>query len=300
MINYQRHTGKHGFIDYLISGYNEIYFMTYEPLMLRFLRMRYETHYQNKNENPLVTVYIPTYNRAELLMERSLPTVLAQTYKNLDILIIGDRCTDKTKEYVTSIKDPRIRFYNIPKRGYRYPPTAENHWLAGPVVAANTGLKLAKGKWIARIDDDDRWEPEFITTLLKFAQENNYEFVSSACVFEKNDKETIVQGLHARDPYYSRLKVLPRNPGPRFGSNATWIFRRYLNFVRYNIHCWRKTWNRVNDIDYSLRMAQTGARMGYIDKALLRVCPRPGEQAIGLEAYMLKQEQIEKDYYFDK
>ena len=142
--------------DKIISGYHALCYALTESLQLKLARAHYEREY-TKDKDPLISVYIPTYNRAKILMERAVPSVLKQTYRNFELIVVGDHCTDKTEELVSKIKDPRIRFYNIPKRGYRYPETAENHWLVGPVTAANTALTMIQGKWIARIDDDDLW-----------------------------------------------------------------------------------------------------------------------------------------------
>ncbi|MDO8665381.1 MAG: glycosyltransferase, partial [Gemmatimonadales bacterium] len=63
---------------------------------------------------------IATYNRGAVLCERTIPTVLAQTYPHFELLIVGDHCTDDTEERVKALKDPRIRFVNLPERG-NYP-----------------------------------------------------------------------------------------------------------------------------------------------------------------------------------
>jgi glycosyltransferase involved in cell wall biosynthesis len=231
--------------------------------------------YTNPNEDPLISVYTPTYNRANLLIERAVDSVLKQTYKNFEYIIIGDHCTDNTEDLVTKIGDQRIRFYNIPKRGYRYPPTAENHWLAGPVVAANTALRFVRGKWIARLDDDDIWTPDHLEVLLRFAQKGNYEFVSACYIAERYGKRYIVDVKQEK---------------PRIGGTQTWLYRSYLRFFRYNINCWRKSWNRVNDTDLQDRMFRAGVRMGFLDRVVAYVLPRPGEETIGLEAYKIAEQ----------
>lgn len=291
---------KKSALNKLICWSNSLRYTITEPLILKILRFKYESQYLDVQEEPLVTVYVPTYNRAEILMERAVPTILAQTYRNFELLIIGDHCTDKTTEYVSNIKDPRVRFYNIPKRGYRYPPTAENHWLAGPVVAANKGLELAKGKWIARVDDDDTWTPDHIATLLRFAQKCNYEFVSAQYVAERYGKQTIYNGVGARDPYYTRRKGAVGGRNPLIGGTSTWLFRSYLRFIKYNINCWRKSWNRVNDIDYSLRIFKAGARMGFLPEVKAFVIPRPGEDTIGSDAYKIDAENKLEHFKFSK
>ncbi|OGF71350.1 hypothetical protein A3E35_02940 [Candidatus Giovannonibacteria bacterium RIFCSPHIGHO2_12_FULL_44_22] len=287
------------FSDKLISGLNVFRYAVTEPIFLRFARVRHERFYQHKNEEPLISVYIPTYNRAKILMERSVPSVLAQTYKNFELIIVGDHCTDDTEKLVFKINDSRVRFYNISKRGYRYPPTTENHWLAGPVVAANTALKMVRGKWIARIDDDDVWTDTHLASLLDFTKEGNFEFVSALYEEERRWKRKVIDGEYANGSYFN-----PKNEsgdlGPKLGGTQTWLYRSYLRFFKYNINCWRKTYNRVNDIDLEIRMYKAGVRMGFLEKIVAYVLPRPGEDTIGLEAYRASEKEKLEHFKFDE
>lgn len=289
---------KRTIADKLISGFNSFRYFITEPALLRIMRFKYEDSYRN-DPNPLITVYIPTYNRAKLLMERAVPSVLAQTYKNFELVIVGDHCTDETEKLVSEIKDPRVRFYNIPKRGYRYPPTAENHWFAGPVVVSNKALELARGRWISRIDDDDIWTKDHLESLLDFAQKNNFEFVSGLIEEERYGKGQVVPGVYADGPYYNpNIKVENKN-SPQFGSVITWMYRSYLSFMKYNSNCWRKSWNRPLDVDMSSRMYKAGTRIGFLDKMVGYTMPRPGERTIGLEAYQVAEKEKNIHYQFD-
>jgi glycosyltransferase involved in cell wall biosynthesis len=204
--------------------------------------------------------------------------VKAQTYRNIEIIVAAHGCTDGTAERLAGY-DPRLRVIEVP-RTRTYPPTAENHWLAGPVVPANAALKECRGEWIARIDDDDSWTPDHLEKLLNFAIRGNYEFVSSA---------------HA-------THVGPIAPydldGVKVGGTQTWLYRSYLKFFRYNIDCWRKTYDRVNDTDLQRRMRNAGVRMGYLPEVTAYVLPRPGESAVGLAAYRDNKRQIEKQLAF--
>jgi glycosyltransferase involved in cell wall biosynthesis len=269
--------------DKMISSAVSLRYYLTEPMLLAMTRARHNSAALG-GDSPLVSVYTPTYNRAEILMERAVKSVLAQSYRNFEFIIIGDHCSDRTEELVRSIPDPRIRFHNIPKRGYRYPPTAENHWLVGPVVAANTALGMVQGEWIARIDDDDIWTDDHLEVLLNFAMEGDYEFVSSSYVAEKNGLRYIVD---------------VKDEVPRIGGTQTWLYRSYLKFMKYNIHCWRKSWNRVNDTDLQERICKAGIRTGFLDMVTCYVLPRPGESTIGLAAYREQQEQKEEQYKFD-
>ena len=285
--------------DELISGALALRYAVTEPLLLKMARRQHAGSFQAGPDQPLITVYTPTYNRGEILMERAIKTVLAQTYANFELVIVGDHCTDRTEALVNSVNDPRIRFYNIPRRGYRYPPTPENHWLAGPVVAANTALGMARGEWIARIDDDDTWTPDHLETLLRFARDGDFEFVSAQYVEERHGERRLDTGMPALDPYYTRKPAPGSGYNPRIGGTSTWLYRNYLKLFRYNIHCWRKSWNRVNDIDLSIRIFQAGARMGFVDKIVTYVLPRPGESTVGLDAYLANSDKTLSTYHFN-
>jgi len=270
--------------DKWISSIVALRYAVTEPALLQIARRRHSHGYGTLGERPLISVYTPTYNRADILMERAVKSVLNQTYTNFEFVIVGDHCTDRTEELIKTIKDPRIRFFNIPKRGYRYPPTAENHWLAGPVVAANTALTMLKGKWIARIDDDDIWTDDHIEALLQLAQDGNYEFVSSAYEAVKNGVRQVID---------------VKDEQPRIGGTQTWLYRSYLKFMKYNIQCWRKSWNRVNDTDLQNRIVKSGVRTGFLDQVTCYVLPRPGESTIGLSAYREHRQEKESHFKFE-
>jgi len=268
-----------------------------EPVSLWLARARYGKDYFPEQKDPLITVYTPTYNRARILMDRAIPSVLAQSYKNFEYVIVGDHCNDETEKLVSEVNDPRIRFYNLPSRKRRYPETAENHWLAGPVIPANKALEMATGKWIARVDDDEIWTTDHLEVLLSFAQEKQYEFVSGRYDIEENGKRKVHYGVRAA-VYYSYKQKVNDNRGPMIGSTSTWLYRSYLKFMKYNINCWRKSWNKVNDTDFGNRIFKSGVRMGFVPKVLSHVLPRPGESQIGSKAYLNNPKEAEIHYRF--
>lgn len=284
--------------DKIISSLNSARYSTAEPIQLAIQRFLHEKEYLDKNERPLISVCTPTYNRAKLLLERAAPSVLSQTYKNFEWVVIGDHCTDETESMIGELakKDSRVRFYNLPKRGYRYPPSAENHWFAGPVVANNKALESINGKWISRIDDDDLWTKDHLESLLNLAQEKDLEFVSSKYDGEKYGKREEVDGEYAGGPYYNPRRK--KNSGPKIGGVQTWLYRSYLKFFKYNPDCWRKSHNKVNDIDIGYRIFKSGVRMGFLEKSTASIIPRPGEETIGLEAYRTTESDKLKHFEF--
>ncbi|MEJ2618564.1 MAG: glycosyltransferase family 2 protein, partial [Ignavibacteriaceae bacterium] len=94
-------------------------------------------------ENPFISVVIPTYNRAGLL-KKAVESVLAQTYRNIEVVIVDDGSTDNTKEVIRSFNDNRIVFI-------------EHSNNRGGTAARNTGIKSSKGSWRAFLDSDDIW-----------------------------------------------------------------------------------------------------------------------------------------------
>jgi glycosyltransferase involved in cell wall biosynthesis len=92
----------------------------------------------------LVSVIIPTYNRKDWIT-KAIDSVLAQTYRNFEIIVVDDGSTDNTEAILQHYKDKicLIRQGN-----------------SGGAVARNTGIKAAKGEWIAFLDSDDEWLPE--------------------------------------------------------------------------------------------------------------------------------------------
>lgn len=96
-------------------------------------------------DDPVVSVVIPTYNRADLL-ERAIQSVLGQTFENFEVVVVDDASEDDTKDVVEDIDDPRIEY--IRHRTNR-----------NGAVARNTGIDASTGEFVAFLDDDDEWYP---------------------------------------------------------------------------------------------------------------------------------------------
>ena len=283
------------FNDKLIANLNRLRFLIFEPIMVWYFRLRFENNYTKKNKTPLVSVCIPTYNRGPILIDRAIKSALSQTYENIELIVVGDCCTDNTEELLAKIKDPRLKFYNMKKRERHYPQNIENHWFVGGAAPANKAMDLATGSWIARLDDDDTWSKDHVEKLLKFAIDGDLEFVSALYEAERFGERKVVQGTMALDKYYTRTDSIN---SPKIGGVSTWLYRSYLKGMKYNLNCYRKEWNRVWDIDLSLRIYQAGVRMGFLEEVVSYVLPRPGEESIGLDAYKLTEKEKLKQYKF--
>jgi glycosyltransferase involved in cell wall biosynthesis len=116
-------------------------------------------------------------------VNRSLRSVLNQTYKNLEIIIIGDCCTDNTEEVVAALNDQRIRFVNLPQRG-QYPSDPNLRWMVAGTVPTNHALELATGDYITHLDDDDEFAADRIEKLVEFISKTQADFVYHPFLWE--------------------------------------------------------------------------------------------------------------------
>jgi len=118
----------------------------------------------DKNIEELVSVIMPTYNCGKYI-EESIQSVINQTYKNWELIIVDDCSKDNTEKIVSSYsrKDNRIKYIKF----------NENY---GAAIARNTAIKQANGKYIAFLDSDDIWKNNKLEKQIKFMKDNNYYF----------------------------------------------------------------------------------------------------------------------------
>jgi glycosyltransferase involved in cell wall biosynthesis len=101
----------------------------------------------------LVSVVIATYNWSSVLAH-AVSSALRQTYPNLEVIVVGDGCTDDSEEVVRLIGDQRVRWENLPTN-------------SGSQSAPNSrGLELARGEYVAYLGHDDLWHPEHLAHLV--------------------------------------------------------------------------------------------------------------------------------------
>ena len=202
---------------------------------------------------PLVTVRIPTYDRGPLIVERAIGSALAQTYRNLEILVVGDGATPDTIEAIRSVRDPRIRFVNLPDR-VAYPDEPDHRWMVAGWPVMNHALDIARGAWIAPLDDDDEFTPDHVELLLGVAIEHRLEFVYGQSLMELDD---------------GRWAVLGAWP-PAHGAfcHGSVLYSARLRFLKYDPECWRE--DEPGDWNLWKRMLAAGVRMGSIDQVVYR------------------------------
>jgi glycosyltransferase involved in cell wall biosynthesis len=241
----------------------------FESILIVKNRIRYGYYYKNYLENkdnkkilknnrskndtklkdPLVSVLIPTYNRAELLTERTIPSVLRQTYQNFEIIVIGDNCTDDTEERIKIFNDKRIKFHNLSKRG-EYPDDPHYKWMVAGVTPANKAIELSSGEWIAPLDDDDEFSDDHLEILLEYALERDYELVYGKVEMEIEPNEWKELGSYPLE----QAKI----------SRMSALYHSKLKFIKYNIDSWK--YSEPADWNMWKRMKEAGVKIGFVDK----------------------------------
>lgn len=137
----------------------------------------------HSKNNPSVSVIIPTFNRATFVTE-AIESVLAQTYRDYEIIVVDDGSTDNTQQVLAAYKD-KIRYI------YQ-----ENLGLSS---ARNTGITNAKGKYIALLDSDDLWLPNKLEEQVQILEDNeDTAFVYSNFVFVNETGDFIKVGRKAK------------------------------------------------------------------------------------------------------
>lgn len=117
---------------------------------------------------PIISVITPVYN-AEKYIESTINSVREQSFAQFEMILVDDCSTDKSHEIIKKIikKDNRVKYILLEKN-------------SGAAVARNTGIKAARGRYIAFLDSDDIWEKDKLKSQLTFMEENHYVFTYTA------------------------------------------------------------------------------------------------------------------------
>lgn len=127
----------------------------------------------------VVSVIIPVYNAARFL-DRTLSSIFAQTYKNIEIILVDDCSKDESAEIIARYREEH------PEIVYHLQETNQ-----GAAVARNTALELAKGRYVAFLDSDDMWYHEKIEKQLTLMKEKDAAFCYTAIEMVNNNDEIV-------------------------------------------------------------------------------------------------------------
>lgn len=191
---------------------------------------------------PLVTVIIATFNRARML-RCAIRSALAQELSDIEVLVIGDRCTDDSAEVVAAFADPRVRWLNRTEN-------CGSQW--GP---NNDGIALARAAYIAFLGHDDLWFPWHLTTLLPLlhaADNAGADLAHPLVGFFAPDRLVGVFGAPAAGETYATAIVPP----------SGWLVRKSV-LQRHGGFRDHRQISRGTDDDLLARMHRAGDRFAH-------------------------------------
>lgn len=186
--------------------------------------------------HPHVSVIIPVFN-GEQTIKRALDSVFAQTFLNIEVIVVDDASSDNTAELVASYADDRLAIIRCP----------ENQ---GAAAARNKGIEAAKGRWVAFLDSDDAWKPEKLSRQVELLERCNRPVAACATGYdiEKNGRRfAVVLNL---TPHRFRHDILF---GCTISPGSTLVVERSVFDV---IGGFDEKFRRLEDWDWLLRFSE--------------------------------------------
>eukprot|EP01080_Neovahlkampfia_damariscottae_P007012 gene7012-11177_t len=222
--------------------------------------LKRKTDFKRHNtKNPLISVVIPTYNSMKYL-PKAISSVLKQTYKNFELIIVNDCSTDNTKEFLKKYSNhPKIKIINN-KKNKKLPRSL------------NTGFKIAKGEYFTWVSSDNFCTKNFLSEMLKVLKEyKDSKFVYSD-YYLVNEKNKIMKDYHSGAAVhdgifdgggarYSFRKSLIEN-----GGVAAFLYHKSVLPI---IGKYDGELVGTEDWDYWIRISEVNPMMGYSPKPLM-------------------------------
>lgn len=212
---------------------------------------------------PLVSVIVPTYNRAATL-PRAIDSALAQTVDDLEVVVVDDGSTDDTASVLAAFDDPRLR-------------TVVHATNRGANVARNTGIDHARGEYVAFLDSDDEWLPTKLERQFDALEGRSVEWVGAYCttrfepsgpggrlrsvaaaVLRRGDEHPTMEGGEALIG-----EILADNVQP--GAGSTLLVRAD---VARSVGGFDVDLDRFQDPEFCLRILERG-KLAYVDEPLV-------------------------------
>lgn len=201
--------------------------------------------------NPLIAVVMPTYNHEKFITE-AIESVLNQTHKNFELIIIDNYSTDNTEDIVRSycVAEPRIRYQKLRNNG---------------IIAAsrNAGIKMTTGTYVAFIDSDDLWFPEKLEKVIHFFTE--FPEIDLVCHDENHisgPNKNFIK-THRSGPYTSYEDMLFK--GNSLSTSAVVVRRNKL--LEIGLFSENKDFVTAEDYELWLRLSRT-CRIAYLHEVL--------------------------------
>lgn len=168
----------------------------------------------------MLTVIIPLYNKEKHIIE-TLQSVLNQTYKHFEVLVVDDGSTDNSVEYLNRLKDCRIRIISQTN--------------AGVSSARNTGIENSKYDWITFLDADDLWQPNHLSNFMDVIHTiQNVNVIGSAFSVSNSNGEIIKTIGVKHNGFYNYYEQYRIQGESNLCSSSLCVKKDILVDIRYN------------------------------------------------------------------
>jgi len=202
----------------------------------------------NNEKFPFFSIIVPTFNHAEYI-EKSVSSIINQTFTNWELLLINNLSTDNTEEIINKFKDPKIKIFNINNAG---------------VISKsrNLGIDNSKGKWIAFLDSDDWWDPKKLYECYKMIEPGIDFIYHDLWKFYNDSKIGEIKSRQLKAPIFMDLLL---NGNPIAASSS--VVRR-STFESIGGMNEELEMNSTADFNTWLKMAKVTDNFVYIPKKL--------------------------------
>lgn len=196
----------------------------------------------------MISVIIPSYNRGQIII-KSIESVLKQTYKDFELIIVDDGSIDNTKEVILAIPDKRIKYIKqTPNQG--------------ACVARNRGIAEARGEYIAFQDSDDIWVRDKLEKQLKFIQSKKADMAYCGMIRCFDKKQTYFPNDQKPTEKLTLESLLKKN---KISTQNIIIKTSVARSIMFD-----PSFKRLQDWDFTTRVLLNGYKVEYQAEALVR------------------------------
>lgn len=162
----------------------------------------------------LISVVIPLYNKEPYIL-RAIQSVLNQTHSDFELIVVDDGSTDGSADVVQSISDPRVRLVLQPNGGVSR--------------ARNRGVKETRSEWVAFLDADDEYEPQFLEKIVKFIRSHSADNLSIVGAnYYTGRGLKVSQDLPQKDGVYDYFQLFRNQRSPNNSSTTAVNKQKFL------------------------------------------------------------------------
>lgn len=218
----------------------------------------------------MISVVLITHNREWKVVKRAIDSVLSQTYKDIELIIVND--SENNFSELLLIREEIEKLTQNNRNRIKY---IEHDAPKGACAARNTGLEMAKGEYIAFLDDDDEWENRKLEKQLSVFEnkkETNISFVYCGALFVYDNKEGVIEKFH---PKYTSGNIFDKLLVDNFVLGASFPLIR-TEYVR-KIGGFDLRFPSCQDWDVWLQLSQLG-EVYYVAEPLVKYHIHQGEQ----------------------